>query len=334
MFTVQVSNQYTSIQEALTLQPIHSISKINEVFKEEAITFFLIKGGSDGPTVWIQAALHGDEYDGIVAILQLLGQIDVQALRGNIIICPVVNPTAFSAGLNGSPKDNINLNRIFGSAQQQSYSYQYGHWLMKQIVLFATFFIDLHGGGKYLDVCHFAMVARQLEEPFQQVLTALRHVPLQAIYECNTNAKGMFINEVCSHGIPAVLLESGGGISTTSKDVRQHEQAIQGILHHLEMLPTLSQLIADTSIITDTFITTPHHITEIVEMNFDVAGIQLYQAPAGSMVNKGDVLLEVMSIPDYTLQQITSPSDHAIVLSIHSASLVHSGDYAVMLGMI
>ena len=318
--------QYLSVGEAFSNQPRKSIAKICDHFRDEPIVFFLIKGCDAGPTVWIQAALHGDEYDGVIACVHLLNSIDVDSLKGNILICPIANPTAFLAGTNASPTDHVNLNRIFHDDRKDSYSYLYGEWLLEHITAHADLFIDLHGGGKYLDVCSFAMVACRQKVAYDKALAVLRHVNLTAVYECPAQAKGMFINEVCHHGIPAILLESGGGSFWTEEGVSQHEESLHSILNQLDMLTRSWEPAVE--------VTERHHITEIEEIRFDVSGIQMYRAEAGDIVECGDLLLEVLTIPEYESIQIFCPIDKGIVLSIHTASVVNHKDYAVMLGNI
>src|SRR6476469_4253135 len=42
---------------------------------------------------------HGNEYEGPVAIKNLLSQVRVEDVLGRIILVPVLNPSAFHAGL-------------------------------------------------------------------------------------------------------------------------------------------------------------------------------------------------------------------------------------------
>lgn len=123
------------------------------------IPVIILKGKNHGRTIWIQAALHGDEYDGIPAIMQLSEELDVRKLTGTVIFVPVLNITAFKAQQNASPIDNVNLNRVFGSDRKNSFSYRFGKFIADQIYENADYMIDLHGGGQYLDVCRFVMAA-------------------------------------------------------------------------------------------------------------------------------------------------------------------------------
>ncbi|WP_223069004.1 succinylglutamate desuccinylase/aspartoacylase domain-containing protein [Paenibacillus caui] len=321
--------KYATIEEAFACQPKKSIGMIRNEFEGNPAVFFLIKGYDDGPVVWIQAALHGDEYDGVIACAQLLSHLDVNRLKGSILVYPVANPAAFLAGSNGSPADHVNLNRIFAQEWKDSYSYHYGAWLLDRIIQYADFFIDLHGGGKYLDVCPFAMVPSSQEAVYKKTMAVVNNLNLTAVYECNSGQKGMFINEVAKNGIPAVLLESGGGLSWSNDGVKQHEQSIRSILITLSMLseqPAPGECIKTTK--------STYHITEIKELRFDTTGLQVHQKCAGDLVQFGDSIIEILTFPHYEDKKITCPIEKAIILSIHTASLVKPEDYAVMLGII
>ncbi|MNW40155.1 Succinylglutamate desuccinylase / Aspartoacylase family protein [compost metagenome] len=322
----EITLHFLTMAEAKANQCPDSIAAIHERFEGEEAIFFRLNGMKEGPAVWVQAALHGDEYDGILACMHLIEWIDTKELKGSVTISPVTNPNAFLAKSNGHPIDQVNMNRIFSDPSMNSYSYRYGRWLLGQIMDQTDYFIDLHGGGHYLEVCPFAMVASNDKEAFKQAMRLLRDVELTAIYECSEQSKGMFINEVCRLGIPAVLLESGGGLSWTSEDVVHHVQSVLSMLAQASMLPAVQ---LDNSRDRKTYC-----VKEITELRFEVDGLQLQHASAGAIVKKGDVLLEVMSYPDFLKKSIVNPLDQALVLSIHTASSLKKGEYAVMLGKI
>lgn len=320
-----VQLQYISLEAALSQQPKGTLSRVSQSFADEATVFFIMKGQQSGPTLWVQAALHGDEYDGIVAILRLLETIVPSRLQGQIILCPVVNPSACLAGTNGSPVDSVNLNRVFGHDRKDSYSYLYGEWLLQQIVQHADFLIDLHGGGAYLEVCPFAMLPTNHPEAYQTAARLLHQLPLTAIYECASDAKGMLVQAVCRAGIPAVLLESGGGISWKPGAVSQHEHSIAMILAGLGM---------QSEVLPHTPTQSPITIREVKELRFETSGLLLHHAAVGSVVTLGDELLKVVSLPAFEESVLSCPVPQAIILSIHTASTVKVQGYAVMLGVL
>lgn len=322
----EINLHFRTLAEAQADQVLHSVAVIHEQFEDREVVFLRLQGLKEGPTLWLQAALHGDEYDGILACMHLLEKLDIERLSGSIVICPVANPGAFLAKANGNPADGVNMNRIFGQPSQDSYSYRYGRWLLDHILSQADYFIDLHGGGSYLEVCPFAMVASNHPGAFESAMQLLQGVELTAIYECSEQSKGMFINEVCRHGIPAVLLESGGGLSWTEESVTQHVKAVLALLGQASMLPRDS---ADKP-----SVTTPYRVREITELRFEVDGLQLGRVSAGVILDKGEALLELVSYPEFQRKIVANPLERALVLSIHTAASLKKGEYAVMLGKI
>src|SRR3954451_16176642 len=91
---------------------------------EWELVLFVATGTRPGPTLAMLAGVHGDEYEGPVAIADLLAGHDPAALAGTLIALPVANPPAFAAGTRTSPLDGLNLARCFdgdaaGSASQR-----------------------------------------------------------------------------------------------------------------------------------------------------------------------------------------------------------------------
>ena len=67
-----------------------------------------IKGG-EGPSVLLTAGNHGDEYEGQIALLKLIRELDPAALHGRVIVMPRLNLPAAAAGRRTSPIDDGNL---------------------------------------------------------------------------------------------------------------------------------------------------------------------------------------------------------------------------------
>lgn len=319
---------YASLDEAFQQQPPRSISRIQLEYAEESIVFFLLKGHKEGPVAWIQAALHGDEYDGVAACLDFVDKLDLDKLSGSVVLCPIVNYSAFASGKAAHPADGVNLNRVFRSdAQSTSHSFLYGKWLADQIAAYADLFIDLHGGGQFLDVCPFAMVADPDPEAYQTAVSLLQRLELTAIYHGGNNIKGMLIYEMCKRGIPAVLLESGGGITWKQRAVDSHVQ-------HLFALMAGMNMIMDELEFGDSKQDPALPVTEVVELYAPVTGLQKSQLAVGDHVTLGDSIIEIVDYPQFQIHQITNPVSKGIILSIHTASFIQRGDYAVMIGVL
>ena len=71
----------------------------------------IINGAKPGPTLWIQCASHGNEYQGMGALQRLIVETDPETLSGALILVPVLNIVAFNAQLRSSPVDGVDFNR-------------------------------------------------------------------------------------------------------------------------------------------------------------------------------------------------------------------------------
>ncbi len=72
----------------------------------------VVHGRDDGPTVWLSAAIHGDEVVGVEVIRQVLAGLDPKTFRGTLVAVPVVNVLGFMTGDRYLP-DRRDLNRSF-----------------------------------------------------------------------------------------------------------------------------------------------------------------------------------------------------------------------------
>lgn len=67
----------------------------------------------DGPCVVVIGGCHGDEYEGQIIARSLLGAVEVEHVRGQLIVLPAANAKAVRAGRRFSPSDDGNLNAVF-----------------------------------------------------------------------------------------------------------------------------------------------------------------------------------------------------------------------------
>ena len=62
-----------------------------------SLPFRVIHGMRPGPTIYLGAAIHGDEVSGIAILSRALSQVDATRLHGSIVCIPVQHPLAFVA---------------------------------------------------------------------------------------------------------------------------------------------------------------------------------------------------------------------------------------------
>ncbi len=106
----------------------------------------VVHGRHDGPTVWIDAAIHGDEAVGVEVVRQVLADLDAKSLRGTLIAVPIVNVLGFMNGDRYLP-DRRDLNRSFPGSRRGSLAARIAHLMMTEVVAKCEVGIDLHTGS-------------------------------------------------------------------------------------------------------------------------------------------------------------------------------------------
>jgi hypothetical protein len=109
----------------------------------ESLPVKVINGRSAGPNIWLSAAIHGDELNGIQIIRRVIKDLDAKNLRGAVIAVPIVNPLGFIIQSRNLP-DRRDLNRSFPGSARGSTASRLAHLFMEQVVNQCTVGIDLH----------------------------------------------------------------------------------------------------------------------------------------------------------------------------------------------
>ena len=110
---------------------------------DETLPVAVINGRSPGPHVWLSAAIHGDELNGVEIVRRVLRDLDAKRLRGAVIAVPIVNPFGFMTESRYLP-DRRDLNRAFPGSNRGSTASRLAHLFMTQIVTQCSVGIDLH----------------------------------------------------------------------------------------------------------------------------------------------------------------------------------------------
>ena len=81
-------------------------------------------------TVLITAGIHNAEYVGIQAAIELSNELDVDKLKGNVVIVPLANRSGFeNRTMSRVFEDGKNLNRVFPGDPDGSEADRLAHML-------------------------------------------------------------------------------------------------------------------------------------------------------------------------------------------------------------
>ncbi len=207
------------------------------------IPITVIRNG-DGPTALLTGGNHGDEYEGPIALQDLANALRPDQITGRVIILPMMNLPAFSAGLRCSPIDGANMNRSFPGKPDGTITQKICHYIMTELVTKADIVLDFHSGGRTLDFLPFA-AAHILDDKVQEAACMAAMQAFNAPYSVRMREIdniGMFDTEVEALGKVFVTTELGGAGTASAQSVGIARKGIRNVLIHAGILHgTLAQ---------------------------------------------------------------------------------------------
>lgn len=108
----------------------------------------VIHGLKPGPVLWISAAIHGDEINGVEVIRRLIAQIPPRSLAGTVVAVPIVNVYGFINQSRYLP-DRRDLNRSFPGSARGSMASRMADLFLTEIVAQCDYGIDIHTGANH-----------------------------------------------------------------------------------------------------------------------------------------------------------------------------------------
>jgi predicted deacylase len=118
-----------------------------------------IKNGA-GPRVLLVSGNHGDEYEGQVTLMKLTRRLQVDDIKGRVVILSAANFPAAMAGRRTSPIDMGNLNRSFPGNPDGPPTAMIAHFIETVLLPDTDFVTDLHSGGSSLHYIPSTLIRR------------------------------------------------------------------------------------------------------------------------------------------------------------------------------
>lgn len=163
----------------------------------------VVNGASDGPRLWLSAAIHGDELNGLEIIHRVLRQIDAEELAGCVLAVPIVNVFGFIHQDRYLP-DRRDLNRSFPGSASGSLASQLANLFMREVVARSTHGVDLHTGSNHRT--NLPQVRADLDDPQTRRCAVAFGAPIVIHGEA---PDGSLRKAVAKKRIPIVVYEAG-----------------------------------------------------------------------------------------------------------------------------
>jgi hypothetical protein len=268
-------------------------------------------GRRPGPFLWLSAAIHGDEVNGVPIIREVMHRLDPKRMRGTVIAVPIVNAFGLVNESRYLP-DRRDLNRSFPGSRRGSLAAQVAHLFMKEVVERCELGIDLHSGSGGRN--NLPQIRCDLDDEETRRLAAAFGAPLTLHSRVRD---GSLRAAAIAKGIRVLLYEAG---EASRFDSRAIGIGAEGILR---VMRAKGMIAGEVRATTRTAVSRKSAWARAPRGGFCQLRTRL-----GDRVTKGQKLAEVFDALDREGSFLKAPND-GLVIGLLEAALVNRGDAVV-----
>jgi hypothetical protein len=305
--------------------------EVAEAYDNSAIEIpiAIVNGKKEGPVVWIQNAVHGDEYVGIGAIHEFMRSVNPEILAGAVVVLPWINPLAFRNGARMAPQDGMDMNRVYPGKPIDEAMHLFAHTeivvhkLFSEIQRVADVILDLHDGGWMGQMSAYIQYFATGKEVDRRSRDIAMASGMDIIWESpggfvEKKAPGSIGTASTPMGIPTLTIEIGGEGRLKRHWVARMYRAVDNILRHLDVVPGEPE---------------PHGWSEklyVRQGNWlrpERGGVYVSHVEAGQQVEQDALIAEVRDPFGETIEQLRAPVG-GVVIGMRTYGTIASGQYA------
>jgi len=267
------------------------------------LNYFVVKGRKEKPVLLLNAAIHGEELNGIEVIMRLLDEIDPAKLNGTIYAVPIVNILAYRAGSRAEPRDLEDLNRVFPGKKDGTATERIAYLFFEKFVKKADFGIDLHAGMRG----HLLMPHPRVRytNDYTPPLEPFRALGTEIIFH-NEGKKGMLTIEAGKIGKPIVCFEIGEAGRLDEEYIQAGLKGVKNFMKYFGMLEGEPEIPEKQILLKD-----------YLEIKADCPGLFYPFVKPGEVVKKKQALGYIRELPTGKKKVIESPKN-SVVIGIRS----------------
>ncbi|GAD02205.1 predicted deacylase [Agarivorans albus MKT 106] len=195
-----------------------------------SIPVLITRAKRPGPTVFVSAAVHGDELNGIEIIRRLTRSPSFKITKGCLIAVPMVNIYGVLNQSRYMP-DRRDLNRCFPGSEKGSLAGRLAHIFLTEIVAHCDYGIDLHTGAIHRS--NLPQIRANLKDPETKLLAEAFGVPVLL----NADLRDGSLREAAVDNNTKILLyEAGEALRFDELSIQSGVKGILKVLSHLGMV--------------------------------------------------------------------------------------------------
>ncbi|NVK26067.1 MAG: succinylglutamate desuccinylase/aspartoacylase family protein [Gammaproteobacteria bacterium] len=275
-----------------------------------SVPVHIFRSKKAGPTIFISAAVHGDELNGIEIIRRLLKHKHFKVIRGTVIAVPMVNVYGVINQSRYMP-DRRDLNRCFPGSVKGSLAGRLANTFLNEIIKHCDYGIDLHTGAIHRS--NLPQIRADLSDDTTKELAEVFGVP---VVLNSSVIEGSLREAANAAGTRVLLYEAGEALRFDEISIRSGVNGIINVLRHLKMIrqqrskkQKIEPFIANSSAWTRA--SASGMVNSLVEM--------------GDNVDKGQLLAEIHDPFGEVLANITATKS-GIVIGKQNIPLAQEGE--------
>jgi predicted deacylase len=275
----------------------------------------VICGRKAGPTLFVSAAIHGDELNGVEIIRRLLRRKIIGTVRGTLIAVPIVNVHGFLDQSRYLP-DRRDLNRSFPGSPRGSIAARLANRFIEEIVSKADYGIDLHTGA--INRANLPQIRANLDD--ERTLEIAHAFGAPVLIDADIR-DGSLRASAAESGFPILIYEAGEALRFDETSIRAGLRGIFNVMRHIGMLPHRESR---------------RHVVPVIAratrwVRASSSGIVANRVALGGRVAEGDRLATIGDPLGHREDAVLAPFD-GIVIGRSNLPLAHEGDALFHLG--
>jgi predicted deacylase len=274
-----------------------------------AMPVHVVCGRREGPVLFVSAAIHGDELNGVEIIRRLLKRKALSSIRGTLLAVPIVNVHGFLDQSRYLP-DRRDLNRSFPGSRKGSVAARMAYTFVHEIVEKADFGIDLHTGA--INRSNLPQIRGNLDDEATLQLARAFGAPVIV----NSNARDGSLRQCAADkGMPVLIYEAGEALRFDELSIRAGLRGTISAMRHIGMLPSGSKKAPVSPVVADStsWVRAPD------------SGIVTPKVELGSRVKAGQALAVIGDPVGDEEVWVKAPFD-GIIIGRSNLPLAHEGD--------
>lgn len=287
----------------------------------EVIPVIIVQGKEAGPTLWVQAAVHGEEFAASWAVSTLGREIDPSTLKGRLLLFPVAHMSAFLHRQKGSAIDGLDISHQAPGNPNGTLTQQQGYKLLQTCVREADAMIDVHAGTSTYFCIEFAAYADGLSsspKAYEMAMATGSPVVLRREMSPDQYEPRMF-TYATQNGTPGLMISIGGRRRVEEPLFRPLVNQCKNVMRYLGMIAG-DHPVPDPSTIRNGVYLVP----------CKRSGFVFNQVKNGDWVVKGQLLVQIHDAFGDVIDEIHCPVEKAQVIETAYGTL-NAGDFAIEL---